>query len=340
MFNRSSSILSCVFITLIALVSAPAGLAQEEEERPEVHTDFKFGSFPYSPEAQERFLDEDTVRLVIGFHEGWSIDKFIQETESVRIDVLTLADDLEDSRLIRGRSDYDMRPAFPVLRELELGILLPEIRSHAGELTRLIEIHWDEVEEFVSSLEAAQEIPRKQVLYQALVGGILLGGMIDAFGDDRTLLAGSEPRRARRRGQGYYAWMTEGDAGPRHLVHQTRRVGRYQVVSVGSVPEENLLVRIDDLRLEAPVYENEDARKWRVFASVFSRDYLLPYFKSQRDRFIGLHEQIRASRYSALAEFIAWYYQSVVADVIAQFVSIELIEAPETSYKYAIQSRR
>ena len=340
MYKRPGPVWSFTLVTLLAFAPAPAGLAQKQEERPKVHTDYKFGSFPYSPEAQERFSDEETVRLIIGFHEGWSVDKFIKETESERLDVLTVTDELEDGRLIRGRSDYDMRPGFPVLRELELAILLPEVSRHAGELTRLIQSHWDEVEEFVSSLEAAREMPRQQVLYQALVGGVLLGGMIDAFYDDKTLLAGGAPRRAGRRGQGYYAWMTEGDAGPNHLVRQTRRIGRYQVVSVGTVPEESLRVRIDDLRSEAPVYENEDARKWRVFASVFSRDYLLPYFKSERSNFISLHEQIRASRYTALAEFIAWYYQSVVADATARLVSTGHIEAPETSYKYAVQSRR
>ena len=340
MFNRPGSVWSFTLVTFLALATLPAGLAQKPEERPKVHTDFKFGSFPYSLETHERFSDGETVRLIVGFHEGWSLDKFIKETESERVDVLTLADDLEDGRLIRGRSDYNMRPGFPVLRELELAILLPEVSRHAGELTRLIQSHWDEVEELVSSLEAAREMPRKQVLYQALVGGVLLGGMIDVFYDDRTLLAGGAPRRAGRRGQGFYAWMTEGDAGPSHLIRQTRRIGRYQVVSVGTVPEESLLVRIDDLRSEAPVYENEDARKWRVFASVFSRDYLLPYFKSERSNFISLHEQIRASRYTALAEFIAWYYQSVVADTTARLVSIGHIEAPETFYKYAIQSRR
>ncbi len=339
MFHRSGFVWSVTLVILLAL-AAPAGLAQKEEERPKVHTDFKFGSFPYSADAQERFADEETVRLIIGFHEGWSVDKYIKETASERVDVLTLADDLEEGRLIRGRSDYNMRPGFPVLRELELAILLPEVSRHAEELTGLIKSHWDEVEEFVSSLEAAREMPRKQVLYQALVGGVLLGGMLDAFYDDKTLLAGGEPRRARRRGEGYYAWMTEGDAGPAHLVRQTRSAGRYQVVSVGTVPEENLRVRIDDLRSEAPVYESEDARKWRIFASVFSRDYLLPYFKSQRSTFISLHEQIRASRYTALAEFIAWYYQSVVADATARLVSTGHIEAPEASFKYAIQSRR
>ena len=118
MFNRPGLVWSATLAILLVLSTAPAGWTQKEEERPKVHTDFAFGSFPYSPEAHELFSDEETVRLIVGFHVGWSVDKFIKETESERVDVLTLTDDLEDGRLIRGRSDYDMRPGFPVLREL------------------------------------------------------------------------------------------------------------------------------------------------------------------------------------------------------------------------------
>ena len=76
MYKRPGPVWSFSLVTLLAFATAPAGLAQKQEERPKVHTDYKFGSFPYSPEAQERFSDEESVRLIIGFHEGWSVDKF------------------------------------------------------------------------------------------------------------------------------------------------------------------------------------------------------------------------------------------------------------------------
>ncbi len=231
--------------------------------------------------------------LLSGFHRGWSVDKFIEETERPRVRILTLMDDLESALLVRGRNDFNMRPGLPVLREEDVRKADPLLERNTREFVQIINDHWDEVEAFRSSLEADQEFPEPENLYRILVGGVLLGGMIDALYDEGTLMPGP-PRRARR-GEGYYAWMVEGAEGHNYLVHQTARVGRHEVFSVGPVAEENLRIQLDDLAAEGPVYETEDARRWRIFTSVFSRDYLIPYLKTQRNDIFDIHSDIEAS---------------------------------------------
>ena len=106
-----------ITLPIVFLISVGSvALGQKKQERPKVHKDFNFGAFPYSLDAQEIFSDETAVQLIVGFHEGWSLEKFINETGLDRLDILALADDLEDRRLIRGRNDYSMRPGFPVVR--------------------------------------------------------------------------------------------------------------------------------------------------------------------------------------------------------------------------------
>ena len=333
----SALLKGAAFLVILSLCGAGTAVAQKENERPKVHTDFQFGSFPQSTEAAETFANNDDIlMLVVGLHEGWSIDKFIKETEKDRVEILTITDELEEGRLIRGRSDYNMRPGMVVLREPDLALLAPSLARHTTELTRLIQSRWTDVEELVDSLEAARDMPRAEILYQAVVGGVLLGGMIDAFYDDKTLMPGP-PRRARR-GAGFYAWLIEGDGGPEHIVRQSRQVGRHRVVSVGPVPAENLRIRLEDVT--GPVYEDQDARRWRVFSSIFSRDHVLPFLKTKRSEFIELHEVIRASKYAAFAEFLAWYYQSLVAGVTDNLVSSGQIHAPQDSYTYALRSSR
>ncbi len=327
-------------LCLLALLSLSQNSleGQTPVERPEVHAEFGFGFLPWSSEAIESLDSEDVRTLISGLHRGWSVDKFINETERPRLRILTIMDELETAGLVRGRSDFDMRPGFPVLFEQDLVAIDPLLERSTREFTEIIEDHWDEIETFHRSLTAGQEFPEPQNMYRLVIGGVLLGGMIEVLFDDKTLLPGA-PRRARR-GDTYYTWMVEGEENRSYLLRQTDRVGRHEVFSVGPVAEENVRIQIDVVAQEGPVYETEDARRWRVFTSVFSRDYLLPYIKSQRSNFLSIHSDIEASKYSALAEFVAWYYQELVQRTADSLVASGRLEAPETSYKYALREAR
>ena len=326
-----------VVIWIWILSPPPVGQAQDAE-RPEVHADFEFSSFPYSHEAAETFSAENVRMLMAAFAEGWSVDKFVKETETDLVETLTLLDEFENVDLVVGPNDYSMRPRLPVIREPDLIHARPGMEMDAAALLDILDSHWSEIEEFVGTLDAARDLPTEEILYQVIVGGIFLGGLVDALYEDQTLMP--PPPRRGRRGDGYYAWMIEGEVTPRLIVQQAARVGRYEVRSVGPVVEENPRIQIDTVAESGPVYESEDARRWRVFVSVFSRDYLLPYIKSRRSGLIEITGGIEASRYTALAELFVWYYHSVVARVADFLVDTGRVELPESSYRYALRSAR
>ncbi len=323
-----------VFVFLMSLTVG----VNAQDERPDVHADFKYGVFPYSSEAVERFAPEPARLMISAFHKGWNVDKYIKESGIPEVEVLTLLQEFEDDRLIRGRNDYDLRPGFPVYREDELPETAPLIAETAAGFVRTIESQWGGFEELVSSLEAGQNFPREEMLYRVVAGGLLFGGMIDALFDDKTLMP-APPRRAGRR-EAYYAWMTEGDAGPPQLILQSAPVGRYNVFSIGTVPVDEPRVEIGELGRTAPVLEYDDARRWRVFASVTARDHLLPYFKSQRSSLLELGSIFDASDYTAFGEFVAWFYLASATEAVNILVESGRIEAPETSYRYAILTDR
>ena len=334
---RASARRSCLWMGLVlAWLAVPSVLVAQDEL--EIHPDYSFNTFPHSEDAMGRFSAEELRLFIAGLHKGWSIDKYIRETKNERIDVLTLADELQDDRLIRGRDDYDMRPAFPVVSLEELPFLLPDIDRDAAQVLGIIQTQWAEVEEFAASLELGHDQPVAQGFYRIVVGNILLGGMVDVFYDDKTMMPGPPKREGR---SGYYIWFFEGEApGPSRVYRGSERVGRYQVYAVGPTVEENVRVEIEELRQQAPVYEYDDARRWRSFGAAFSRDHLLPYFKAQRRRLLDLHSEIYASRYSAFSEFVAMYYHSVVSRVVDGLVRSGRIESPETTFRYALRSGR
>ncbi len=321
----------------VFLISFTVGV-NAQDERPDVHADFKYGVFPYSSEAVERFAPEPARLLISAFHKGWNLDKHIKESGNPEVEVLTLLQEFEDDRLVRGRNDYDLRPGFPVYREDELPESAPLIGETAAGFVRTIESQWSGFEELVSSLEAGQNFPREEMLYRVVAGGLLFGGMIDALFDDKTLMP-APPRRAGRR-EAYYAWMTEGDAGPPQLILQSAPVGRYNVFSIGPVPVDEPRVEIGELGRTAPVFEYDDARGWRVFASVTARDHLLPYFKSQRSSLLELGSRFDAAGYTSFGEFVAWFYLTSATEAVNMLVESGRIKAPETSYRYAILTDR
>src|SRR5215475_12977825 len=116
-------------------------------------------------------------------------------------------------------------------------------------------------------------------MYETVVSGILLGGMEDAFYDDKTLMP-PPPRRNKSGSDRYYAWLVESnpDAAGK-LKRDLRESDGYRIISIGSqLPEERQ--EVSDLRGKATVYDDDDAVKYRRFIAVFSRDTLLPSIKN------------------------------------------------------------
>jgi hypothetical protein len=306
-------------------------------EKPRVHSDFQFGTFPTSREAEKTLKDEKARLLAVAYSVGWSPDKLVKEFKDLKLtstDLIRISDDMEDAGLLR-RGDYDTRPGMIVIREKEFERMKESLSRHTQEVTKLLLDNWKEIENLADSLEGSKHLPRERVLYEVVASGILMGGLVDAFWEDGTMML-QPPRRGKT--DRYYAWLVE--SNPQAAVtlkREIRESSGYRIVTIGKALSEERL-NPDDLRGKASVYEEAEARRYRTFMSVFSRDRLLPYFKARRGDFLKLGAGVESGRYVQFREFFAWYYFAVADGVVRSLAQSKRIAEPETLYTYAIRA--
>ena len=310
-------------------------LAQKPVKKPDVHADFQFGSYPWSRQAVDLMKEDLAREIVVAYAEGWSIDKIAKQLKISASDVSKVSDKLEDERLVGRQDEYDVRPLLPVIRERDFDRMREPLRRHTQEFTKLILDNWKEIESMVDSLDGAKGIPKGRLMYETVVSGILLGGMPDGFYEDKTLMP---PPRRRAKTDRYFAWLVESNpeaAGK--LRRELRESAGYRVVTIGTaLPEEKL--NPDDLRGKDTILEDADARKYRTFIGLFSRDKLLPYFKNRREEFLKLGGQMSSGRYIAFAEFFAWYYNTMANQITDTLVAEHRVTPPEKLYTYAVKA--
>jgi DNA-binding MarR family transcriptional regulator len=326
---------TAALIVGFSLILSLSASAQKKEEKPKVHADFQFGTYPTSREAAELMKSDEAKLVVVGYHEGWSIDKIAKNLKVPSSGLTKASDKLEEERLVGSRGDdYDFRPAFPVIRERDWDRVKDSLQKHTQEFSKLLQDHWGEIEQMVSSLEGSRSLPKERVLYETVVSGILLGGLVDSLYGDKTLLP-PPPRRGKM--DHYYAWLVESNpAAVGKLKRELRESAAFRIVSIGpELPEARL--DVGDLRGNASVYDGEEARRYRSFIGVFSRDKLLPFFKSRRSEFLKLSSMMSSGRYIAFAEFFAWYYNLIVNGTADELVGAHRIAPPEKSYTYAVR---
>jgi len=310
-------------------------LAQKPVKKPDVHADFQFGSYPWSRQAEDLMKEDLAREIVVAYAEGWSIDKISKQLKVSTSDVSKVSDKLEDERLVGRLDEYDTRPLLPVLRERDFDRMREPLRKHTQEFTKLILDNWKDIETMADSLEGAKGIPKGRLMYETVVSGILLGGMMDAFYEDKTLMP---PPRRRGKSDRYFAWLAESNSeAAGKLRRELRESAGYRVVTIGTaLPEEKL--NPDDLRGKDPIFEDADARKYRTFIGLFSRDKLLPYFKNRREEFLKLGGLMSSGRYIAFAEFFAWYYNIIANQVTDALIAERRITPPEKLYTYAVKA--
>jgi hypothetical protein len=309
-------------------------LVQKPAEKPKVHPDFYFGSYPLSRPAEEIMKDPLARQVLVAYHEGWSLDKISKDLKVPITDVSKMSDKVEDERLGGRRSEFDVRPFLPVVRERDYERVKDSLRQHSEAFSKLILDHWKDIETMVHSLAGAKGVPKDRVFYETVVSGILLGGMIDAFYDDKTLMP-PPPRRGKT--DRYYAWLVESNpVAAGRLRRELRESSGYRIVTIGTVlPEQKL--NVDDLRGNSTVLEEADAQRYRAFIGIFSRDKLLPYFKTRREEFLKLGALISSGRYVAFGEFFAWYYNTLANFTADALVAAHRMAAPEKLYTYAVR---
>src|SRR5215471_10560343 len=236
--------------------------AQKPVKKPDVHPDFQFGSYPWSRTAEALMKDDLTRQVVVAYSQGWSIDKMAKMLKVSTGDVSKVSDRLEDEKLTGRRDDIDPTPFMPVIREREFDRMREPMRRHTQEFTGVILDHWKEIEAMVDSLQGAKSVPKGRVMYETVVSGILLGGMMDAFYEDKTLMD-APPRHGKS--ERYYGWLIESNpeaAGK--LRRELRESAGYRVVTIGTALADEKL-NPDDLQGKATVLDDADARKYRTF---------------------------------------------------------------------------
>lgn len=318
-----------LIVPLVLLLSA-----QKPVKKPDVHPDFQFGSYPWSRTAESLLKDDLAREIVVGYSRGWDVDKMAKMFKASTDKISGISDRLEDERLI-GREDYDTQAFMPIIRERDWDRMKEPMHRHTQEFTDIILNNWSNIEAMVNSLQGAKNIPKGQVMYETVVSGILLGGMMDAFYEDKTMMP---PPRRRGKTDRYYAWLVESNPEAAGLLRRDlRESAAYRVVTIGTeLPDEKL--NPDDLRGKDTVLEDDDAVKYRKFINVFCRDKLLPYFQSRRSDFIKLGGLTSAGNNVAFAEFFAWYYNTMANGVAEALIANHQITPPEKYYTYAVKA--
>jgi hypothetical protein len=318
-------------IPLILLLSV-----QKPVKKPDVHGDFQFGSYPWSRNADMIMQEELAREVVVAYAQGWSIDKIAKTLKIPTNDVSKVSDKLEDERLVgRQESDYDPSPLMPVVRERDMDRMREPLSRHTQEFAKLLTDNWKEIEAMVDSLSVAKSIPKGRLMYETVVSGIMLGGLMDAFYDDQTLMP--SPRR-RGKSDRYFAWLVESNSeAAGKLRRELRESAGYRVVTIGTALADEKL-NPDDIRGKDTILEDADARKYRTFISTFTRDKLLPYFKGRRQEFFKLASVLSSGRSIAFADFFAWYYNSIANGVTDTLAAQKRITPPEKLYTYAVKA--
>jgi hypothetical protein len=323
-----------VFAALVLLL-ATTGLSQKQQEKPKIHSDFYFGTYPVSRDAEALLANEKVKLLLVGFHNKWDIEKIAKETKQSDIDLDRLFADLQENRLADELDQFSYRPMLPVVRDRDLKKIEKNLQTHTADYASFLRANWAEIESFAASLTGAKDVPKPQLLYQIVVGGILFGGMHDVFYEDQTMMV-SPPRRLTQR---YYAWMVESDpklAGV--LKREQWESDGYTMVSIGS----GLLkskASLSTLRTEkGMVLDETEARRYRSFITIFGKDKVLPWFKKNRESMRTTIAQLDAGGYTRLTDVFPWYYDQMANGVVTELVAARLIEAPGTHYTFAVKA--
>jgi len=328
-----------VLTTLLLLASSL--VAQKKPEKPKLHADFYLGTYPVSRDAAALLAKENARMLLVGFHQGWDIEKIAKEAKATPEDMDKVFADLDDARLASEIDQYTKRPMLAVIRDKDIEKVQRKLLTDTQDFANVFQSHWAEIETAAASFTGAQNVPKPQLLYQIVVGGILFGGMNDSFFEDQTLMV-NLPRRTGS--QRYYAWLVESDPALAGLLKREQwESGGYTMVSVGfGLPKER--TTLDQVRAaKGMVLDEAEARRFRSFIAIFSREKLLPFFKKNRSDFLKALDLLDAGHYVSVSEAFAWYYDQMANGVAAQLVKARLIEAPggqspNGQYAYALRA--
>ena len=106
--------------TLALLAGVSASLAQKPPERPKVHSEFTFGSYPASRDATNLMSKERSRYMLVAFHEGWGFEKSSKELKVSDDEVDRVFSDLDAELLAKLNQYNDPKPNVVVVREKDI----------------------------------------------------------------------------------------------------------------------------------------------------------------------------------------------------------------------------
>jgi len=324
-----------VLVLATLLFLATSLVAQKKPEKPKLHSDFYFGTYPISRDAGTLIAKENARLLLVGFHQGWDIEKVAKESK-VSVDELDkVFADLEDAKLATEVDD-SKRPLITVIRDKDMEKIQKDLRIDTQDFANVFRSHWDEIETAAASLTGAKNVAKPQLLYQIVVGAMLFGGMHESFFEDQTLMV-NPPRRTGS--QRYYAWLAESDPALAGLLKREQwESGGYTMVSVGPGLAKDRTTLEQVRAANGMLLDDAEARRFRSFVAIFSREKLLPFFKKNRSDFLKALDLLDAGHYVSVSEAFAWYYDQMANGAAAQLVTARLIEPPKDQYTYALKA--
>lgn len=324
-----------ILVMAALVLSASIGLSQKKQEKPKLHADFYFGTYPVSRDAATLLAKENVRLLLVGFHQGWDMEKIAKESKVPEADLDKLFADLEEERLAYEVDQYEKRPMLPVIRDRDIAKIQKNLEAHTREFSKLLQSNWADIESTLASFEGAKGVPREQLLYQVVVGSVLFGGMNDAFFEDGTIMVNPPRRVGSLR---FYGWLVESDPRLAGVIKREQWESEgHTLVSVGPALPQNRS-SLDRIRTEKGMILNEaEARRFRSFIAILTREKLLPYFKKNRSEFLDVLNAFDAGRYVRVSDAFAWYYDQMANGVVEQLIAAHRIEPPKEQYAYALK---
>ncbi len=323
-----------VLVTLLFL--ATSLIAQKKPEKPKLHSDFHFGSYPVARDAATLIAKENARLLLVGFHQGWDLEKIAKESKVAEDDLDKIFADLEDAKLAWEVDEYSKRPLVTVIRDKDVEKVQKDLRIDSQDFANLFRSNWAEIETAAASFAGARNVPKPQLMYQIVVGALIFGGMHDSFFEDQTLMV-NPPRRTGS--QRYYAWLVESDPALAGVLKREQwESGGYTMVSIGTELARDRATLEQVRAANGMMLDEAEARRFRSFVAIFSREKLLPFFKKNRSDFLKVLDLLDAGRYASVSEAFAWYYDQMANGAAAQLVSSHVIEPPKGQYVFALRA--
>jgi len=322
--------------TLALLAGVSVALAQKPPERPKVHTEFTFGSYPASRDATNLMSKERSRYMLVAFHEGWSFEKIGKELKVSDDEVDRVFSDLDAEMLAKLNQDNDPKPNVVVVREKDVEKIKLSLEKHSQGFTDIIAGNWSQIEAMAASLTGASGVPKEQLMYQIVVAGIMLGGMNEVFYEDKTLIP---PAPRRGRSQRYYAWLAEGDPRNAGLLQREQSLSDTNtIITIGATLTSGRPTMNDIRTNRGMILDEAESRRLRSFIAIFCRDKLLPYFKTHRNDMIKVGSQMSSAKYSAFGEFLAWYYNQIANSAVEEIVATRRMQPPKGHYAFAVKT--